>query len=129
MKSYLGCICLLWLGLGVSALQAKAPGDYQLGDVVSEDVVTPVALEVVDARATATLKASQEAQAPAVFKSYPVATNVVAAVFNAAFETAHSNFLSAVQDTFHQTTLDQQAASSPDFGYLITAFNIKNRDF
>ena len=129
MKNRLGWICVLWLGVSVPALQAKAPGDYQAGDVVSEDVVTPVALDVVDVGATATLKASQEAQVPAVFRSYTVATNAVAAVFNAAFETAHSNFLNAVQDTFHQATLDQQTASSQDFGYLVTAFNIKNKDF
>ncbi len=129
MKNHLGWICVLWLGLGVSTLQAKGPGDYQVGEVVSEDVVTPVALDVVDAGATSALKASQAAQVPAVFKSYTVATNTVAAVFNTAFETAHSNFLSAVQDSFHQATLDQQTASSQDFGYLLTAFNIKNKDF
>ncbi|MES1180557.1 MAG: hypothetical protein ABUL66_01700, partial [Verrucomicrobiota bacterium] len=67
-------------------------------------------------------------ETPAVFRVYST-TNLLATEFLAGFSAARSNFLAAVQDTFHQATLDEKSLASPDFGYLVTAFNIKNKPF
>ncbi len=68
------------------------------------------------------------AEAPTIFRVYSL-TNLLAAEFLAGFSETRSNFLAAVQDTFQQATLDEKSLASPDFGYLVTAFNIKNKKF
>jgi hypothetical protein len=122
-------LILLLSGMGVSVLGAKDLTAYRLGDVVDEDIVTPVALNVIDPVATATLKSSESLKTPAIFLSCPGVTNVLAAQFQAAFENTRSNFISAIQGTFHETVLDHATVMSPDFGYLVTAFNIDNKKF
>jgi hypothetical protein len=122
-------LILLLSGMGVSVLGAKDFTAYRIGDVVDEDIVTPVALNVIDPEATATLKSSESLKTPAIFLSCPGVTNVLAAQFRVAFENVRSNFISAIQGTFHETVLDHAAVTSPDFGYLVTAFNIDNKKF
>jgi 7TM-HD extracellular len=122
-------LILLLSGIGVSVLGAKDFTAYRVGDVVDEDIVTPVALNVIDPVATATLKSSESLKTPAIFLSCPGMTNVLAAQFEVAFENTRSNFISAIQGTFHETVLDHATVMSPDFGYLVTAFNIDNKKF
>ena len=122
-------LILLLSGMGVSVLGAKDLTAYRVGDVVNEDIVTPVALNVIDPVATAALKSSESLKTPAIFLSCPGVTNVLAAQFQAAFENTRSNFISAIQGTFHETVLDHATVMSPDFGYLVTAFNIDNKKF
>jgi hypothetical protein len=121
-------ICLL-LGFGVPVLCAKDFATYRVGSVGGADIVTPVALDVIDPTATAALKSTEALKTPAIFRSYTGVTNVLAGQFEIAFDEARSNFISAVEDTFHQTVLDHAAVTSPDFGYLVTAFNITNKKF
>jgi hypothetical protein len=122
-------LILLLSAMGVSVLGAKDLTAYRMGDVVDEDIVTPVALNVIDPVATAALKSSESLKTPAIFLSCPGVTNVLAAQFQVAFENARSNFISAIQGTFHETVLDHATVMSPDFGYLVTAFNIDNKQF
>ena len=122
-------LILLLSGMGVSVLGAKDITAYRVGDVVDEDIVTPVALNVIDPAATAALRSSESLKTPAIFLSCPGITNVLAAQFQAAFENTRSNFISAIQGTFHETVLDHATVMSPDFGYLVTAFNIDNKKF
>ena len=122
-------LILLLSWISASVLGAKDITAYRVGDVVDEDIVTPVALNVIDPVATATLKSSESLKIPAIFLSCPGITNVLAAQFQAAFENTRSNFISAIQGTFHETVLDHATVTSPDFGYLVTAFNIDNKKF
>jgi hypothetical protein len=115
--------------LGVSVLGAKDLTAYRVGDFVDADIVTPVALNVLDPAATAALKSSEALKTPAIFRSNPGVTNVLASQFQAAFEGTRSNFINALQGTFHATVLDHATITSPDFGYFVTAFNIDNRKF
>jgi hypothetical protein len=121
-------ICVLTL-LCVSVLRAKDLATYRVGDAAEGDIVTPVALDVIDPAATAALKSAEAMRTPAIFRICSDATNALANEFLAGFAGARSKFTAAVQDTFHQTTLDDATVASPDFGYLITAFNIKNKNF
>ena len=125
---------LVLVGLGVAVfdaedLSAKDVAAYRVGDIVGEDIVTPLALNVPDPAATATLKSSEALKIPAIFRNWPGVTNTLAARFETVFNSTRSNFTNAIQETFHQTVLDHAAITSPDFGYLVTAFNIDNKKF
>ena len=125
---YTAMICGLAL-LGIPALFAKDLAAYRLNDSAAADIVTPVALDVVDPAATATLKSAQAMRTPAIFRICNDLTNALASEFLAGFAAARSNFTAAVQDNYHQPTLDNKAIASPDFGYFITAYNFKNKNF
>jgi hypothetical protein len=124
----IGLISVLTL-LGVSALRAKDLAAYHVGDVAQADITTPVALDVVDPAATAALKSADAMRTPAIFRICSATTNRVAGEFLAEFAVARSNFTAAILDTYHQATLDATAIAAPDFGYFVTAFNIKNKSF
>lgn len=122
---------LLWLftlGIAAAAL-AKDLSAYRLGDVADETIVAPVALTVPDPNATAAMKSEVALQTPAVFRHYPGVTNVLAGQFQFAFAAARTNFISTLQDTFHANVLDHATVMSPDFGYLLTAYNFDHPDF
>jgi hypothetical protein len=121
-------ICILTL-LCVSVLCAKDLATYRIGDAAESDIVTPIALDVVDPSVTDALKSAEAMRTPVIFRICSEVTNTLVKEFVAEFAAARSNFTAAVQDTFHQTTLDNNTIASPDFGYLITAFNIKNKNF
>jgi hypothetical protein len=112
LKSIFQSVCIL-AALGVPVLHAK---DFT------------VALDVIPA-ATAPLKSAEAVKTPVIFRSDFSVTNAMAAKFLFAFADARSNFLGAIQDTFHQATLDDQTIASPDFSYFITAFNIRHKNF
>jgi len=122
---------LLWLfTLGIAAASlAKDLSAYRLGDVLDETIVAPAALTVPDPNATTAIQSEVALQTPAVFRHYPGVTNALAGQFKFAFETARTSFISTLQDTFHVSLLDHATVMSPDFGYLITAYNFDHPDF
>jgi 7TM-HD extracellular len=123
-----GLICILML-FCIPVLRAKGLAAYHVGDVAEQDIVTPVALDVIDPAATTVLTSAEAKRTPVIFRVCSDTTNTLAKEFLTEFAEARSNFVAAVQDTFHQTTIDEKTIGSPDFGYLITAFNIKNKNF
>jgi hypothetical protein len=121
-------ICVLVL-FCVPLLCAKDLTDYHVGDAAEADIVTPVALDVIDPAATAALKSAEAMRTPAIFRVCSDVTNALANEFLAGFAAARSNFTANVQDTFHKEPLDDATIASPDFGYFVTAFNIKDKNF
>ncbi len=121
---------LLWLfTLGIAAASlAKDVSGYQLGDIVEEAILAPAALTVPDPNATAAIKSEVALQVPAIFRDFSGVTNVLAGQFQFAFDTARSNFIGALQDAFHASVLDHATIMSPDFGYLLTAYNFNHPD-
>jgi hypothetical protein len=102
---------------------ARELSDYRLGDVLEEDMVAPAVLVVPDPAATAGLKTSEAYKTLAIFRFVTDITNDLAGQFSNAFDTARSSFRSALQDSFHGAVLDHASIMSPDFGYLLTAYN------
>lgn len=125
-RFWLACAVAL---ISISVLHAKDFADYRIGDTADDDIITPVTLDLIDANATAALKSSEALKTPAIFRSYPGMAVAVENEFLAAFAAAHSNFNAAVNDTFHQPAIDDKTIALPDFGYLLTAFNVKNKNF
>ena len=119
--------CLMTL-LGLP-LWAGELASYHVGDTAGADVTTPVALDVIDPAATAALKAAQAAQVPSVFRNFPDATNEMTRDFLAAFGRARADFTAAVAGDFNSSKLNDATVSSEDFGYLITAYNVRHKDF
>jgi hypothetical protein len=113
---------LFWLG-SVAQAPTKDLSMYRLGDVLEDDVVAPADMAVPDLTATAALKSSEALKVSAVFRDDPGITNALASQFTVAFDTAHSDFLAALQQTFQTTVLDHATVMSPDFGYFLTAYN------
>ncbi|HEY1662912.1 MAG TPA: hypothetical protein VGI03_10875 [Verrucomicrobiae bacterium] len=114
--------------LSLSA-QAKDPAAYQIGDVADTDISTPVVLDVIDPQATAALKSSEALKTPAIFEYYSNATNEVATQFVDSFAATRTAFATDLLNTFHQTPLTNGTIASPDFGYFVTAFDAKNKNF
>ncbi len=123
-----GLACCLAL-LGGFTVHARDLAAWRAGDTADEDITTPVALDLIDAEATAARQAEVALKTPAIFRSYAGVTNALAGEVLAAFAQAHSNFLTGLQDTFHQSTLGRTTVLSPDFGYFLTEFNVKNKKF
>jgi tetratricopeptide (TPR) repeat protein len=117
--------CLLVLG-GALALPAKDLASYRVGDTAELDVTTPVPLDVVDPVSTALLKESEKLNTPAIFRDFTAsATNATAREFLAAFAATHASFTTALLNAFHESTLDEAAISSPEFGNLLATFQGK----
>jgi hypothetical protein len=102
---------------------------YHVGDVAGADVTTPVALDVIDPVATAALQADRAAQVPSVFRYFPDATNAMARDFLAAFARARTGFTAAVAGEFNSPQVDGATVLSENFGYLVTAYNVRHKDF
>ncbi len=119
--SLCACFCL--------PVHAHDLADYRVGDLAEADIITPMALDVPDSAATAALQSAKATQFPAVFRVLPGATNVIAADFLATFGQARTNFLAAVSAEFHAPKLDEATVASPDFGRLVTAFGVQNKNF
>ena len=122
------CLLALWSGFG-RPLVAKDFAAYRIGDVADMDVVTPVALDVVDAAATAELKSAKAREFPAIFRNFSGATNLMTYEFLATFERGHRQFLAEMTNEFHAETLDEAIINSADFGRLVTAFGVEDPDF
>jgi hypothetical protein len=119
------CLCLF----ACLALQARDLAAYRVGDVAEADIVTPVALDVVDTAATATLRSAREQQFPAVFRSLPEAANGMKRDFLAAFSQARTNFLADLKIEFHSAAVDETNIAPADFDRLVTVFGVENKNF
>ena len=113
----------------ISAAYAKDLAAYRAGDTAGENIVTPVALDVIDADATAARRAAEALKTPAIFRNYPDTTNVIAREFLSAFETERASFNADLRAAFGQIADADEAVASPDLANLVTAFNAKNNYF
>ncbi len=144
MKSRLILLRLLLLGAAVATI-AAAPGSQPftppadkvdevdkappLGAVMLQNVVTPVPLIVADPSATAIVRGARSQAVPSVYRFYGGVTNDLAARFHEVFTAERSRFMASVQDSFHVPVLDHDLMASPDFGYMLTAFNFSHPTF
>ena len=117
---------LIALG-GVLAVPAKDIATYRVGDTAELDVTTLVAMDVIDPVSTALLKETEKLKTPAIFRDFAAsATNATATEFLNAFAATRASFTAALLNTFHESTLDEAAISSPEFGNLLANFQGKS---
>ncbi len=117
--------------LCAGGLHAKDLAAYRVGDTAAENITTPVALDVIDANATAARKAAEALKTPAIFRSYPDAsiTNAMAAELHAEFAATRSNFLAALKADFPSVPLDSGAIASARFAGFLADFNGRSKSF
>jgi 7TM-HD extracellular len=117
--------------LCAGGLHAKDLAAYRVGDTATENITTPVALDVIDANATAARKAAEALKTPAIFRSYPDAsiTNTMVAELQAGFAATRSNFLAALKAEFPAAPLDSDTIASARFTGFLADFNGKSKSF
>jgi hypothetical protein len=122
--------CLLAL-FCAGGLYAKDLAAYRVGDRAEENITTPVALDVINADATAARKAAEALKTPAIFRSYPDAaiTNTMAIELHAAFAATQSNFLAALKADFSTVPLGSGLIASARFTDFLAAFNGRSKSF
>ena len=122
------CVIALFSAAGLHAGDLAA---YRVGDTAGENIITPMALDVIDADATAARKAAEALKMPAIFRSYPDAsiTNAMAGELQAAFAATQSNFLTALKANFPAVPLDGDTIASAQFAGFLAAFNGKSKSF
>jgi len=121
-------VTILWVGF-ISIGLAKELAEYRLGDTLEEDVVTPVALMVIDPVATKALKDKEEYRIPVIFRYNETALATVEIQLRDTFTTARSNFLFLVEDSFRRTQLDEHQLDSELFQRVVDTFKRRNKGF
>ena len=111
------------------SLPARDMADYRIGDRVTEDIITPVPLMVVDPVATAALKAREAQRSPAIFRFNESAAATVEADARKTFSLARSNFLFLMSQSFQRSKLKANALTSPQFQRLIADFRQQDPTF
>lgn len=122
----LGLIAILVLS---GRIPAKEPGDYHEGEIVEADIVTPVALHVVDTAATEALRQQEAARVPLIFRFDPHAADVAELELRNHFATTRSHFQEQIQITFKRRKLDATTLALPRFQEFVAAFQKQNRGF
>lgn len=122
-RSVLPAVVLLGF---LSTTTAKDVAEYRIGDQVTEDIVTPVALMVVDPTATDALKEKESLRIPVVFRFDKTAAAVVETEMRETFAVARSNFVALMHSSFHHTKLEETQLETEQFDKLISSF--KKRD-
>ncbi len=96
----------------LSSAWAATP-DYKLGDVVTEDVVTPVALQVVNPEATEALKQKVAQQVPFVVRITPQSATEAETELRASIARMRTNFLTALQQALPNRAVGVTDLDSP----------------
>jgi len=116
------CLLPILAAVGLSVVHAKSPSDYRLGDQITEDIVTPVPLMVVDSDATQALKRKEANRIPVIFRYNETAVAAAEASLREAFAQARSNFLARVAAGFGRSELNASQMESDQFLRVIQAF-------
>jgi len=122
-------LALALIGGCTLAGYAKDLSDYRAGDVVAEDIITPVSLMVVDPVATAALKEKEAGRIPVIVRFNAGVAAAVESAIRARFATARSNFMVLQEKNFYQARLTDTQISSKRFPNLMAAFKRRNKGF
>ncbi len=122
---HFGTVCLL---AGFSAFRANAAPlpDYNLGDVVKDDVVTPVELLVPNYQDSDSQHTASAARVPVICRYYTNAIDESEREFRSAFVETRRIFIERLDETFKQRQLDEASLSSPSFYQFYSSFQHQN---
>jgi len=110
------------------ALLADVP-DYKLGDTAQEDVVTPVALTVVNPDGTEALKKREASKVPPVFRFSAKAAEDAEATLRASFHSARTNFDDAFYRTMKGKSEEERGVGSPLFKQAVESARRRAQGF
>ncbi len=110
-------------------LTAKDLVDYRAGDIVTEDIVTPILLRVVDPVATEALKGREAERIPVIVRFCPSVAAQIESEIQVRFSTARSNFMVLQRQSFDQPRLTAGQINSRKFQNLMGAFKRQYKGF
>ncbi len=123
-SSWFRLVALVTL-LALADVSAKDLAAYKLGDKAEADITAPVALDVIDAEATATRKVAEALKTPAIFRSYPNPTNAMVREFTGEFAKERAIFAASLKTAFGEITNADETLALPAFKRFLTTFNRK----
>lgn len=106
----------------LSPVRAALP-DYKLGDVATEDVITPVQLRVINPDATDALKEKVAQQVPTIVRHLVPAAAEAEADLRAAIASARTNFMAALKTALNGRTPVTADIDSPAYVAAIRQFS------
>ena len=122
-------LVLLTLLIVSARATAKSPGDYHVGETIEADIVTPVALRVVDAAATEALRAKEITRVPVIFRFVPGAADAAERELRESFALTRGKFQAQVQAVYQQRLVAATNLSQASFQKLISTFAETNQGF
>jgi len=115
-----------------SAGAAESPSSvpvYLQGDTVTNDVVTPVPLIVIDAERTEKIRTQEARRIPAFVRYFPARAGLVESNFHQAFATNRDNFLEALEAAYDKPMLDIDLVLRPRFHRFVSLAQRQARPF
>ena len=116
------------LGLAARLSLAEVP-DYKLGETAREEIITPLALVVIDPEQTAALKQKEASRVPVLCRYYTNAPDEAEKELRGVFAGARNSFLDRVESAFKHRALDAQSVTNDEFQKLVVSFLRQNKAF
>jgi hypothetical protein len=114
--------------LPFSAARAAVP-DYKLGDVATDDVITPVPLLVVNPEATDALRQKVSQQVVLIVRHLPQAAAEAEAELRKAVVAARANFIVVLEGALGRSPLAEDDLKTPAYASVLRAAKQTAKDF
>jgi hypothetical protein len=101
---------------------------YEVGDVATNTVVTPVALTVRDPEATTLLQAQEAAEIPPIVRYAPTVADEVERVFRARMASLREAFTEALEASYTRRQIDNGPRPNAKWSELVARFQNEHRD-
>ncbi len=115
-----------WYGGACAPIEVSGTADYQAGDLVTNEIVTPIRLLVTDPQQTAEWRRREAQRVPLIFRVYTNTVEEVEAGFLAEFASVREKFLSDLERNYRRRTLGAQAVTNGRFARFVGAFQKQN---
>ncbi len=112
-----------------SLAESSSVPTYQIGDKATEDIVTPVALVVLNAERTKALRQQEANRVPAIFRYYPKTIDEAENDLRASFTTNRAQFLDLIEASYKRRKLAATAVVQERFHKMIASFQKQHRSF
>jgi len=126
LGSALACGFLAATDMGA---QVASPPEYRVGDIARTDIVTPVALVVLDAERTEQLRQSEAQRVAPVFRHDPEVRRQSEQALRETFAGARGRFLDLLQTRTGRRLLATHQLTEPMFTAAMDAFRTQSPNF
>jgi len=123
------CLGLLFLPVAKRVAAADAIPAYNIGDIVTNDIVTPVQMVVANLEETEKLRSISARRVPCLVKFFPEVESMVVSNFHEAFKTNRDLYLEALQRKYKKPALDSQEIAAPTFWKWVASEQKQLRNF
>lgn len=108
---------------------AQGADSYKLGDVATQEVITPVAFTVINPEATEALQEKEALKVPVVIRFRAQTADEAEAALRAAFKSAHSNFTDTLYRTMKGRAVSVRSIDTPLFKRAVESTRKQTKGF